>query len=410
MKPPVPENLCAIPWRGFTNEPDGKVKPCCFYKGFITDESDNDYFLQKDSIEEIFNSPFMQKLREDFRQNKKPIECNICWKDEEAGYQSKRKIMLFSLEYFDWENEPEFPSDYQLILSNSCNLKCRSCGPSHSTTWQKENRKFDGNSGFEMPMKQAGDTEGVFWKNRHTWYANLRNLDIVGGEPMYIKQWHTIFDELIELGYSKNINLTMSTNCTIIVPGLIEKLIDNFRSTQLHLSIDGLEKIFEYLRHPAKWDLAYSNMKIYHDLIDSDSSNFRVTITNTVSWLNVLDMSKIHQMLKKDFPKFTRVWYNPVHGPVEMSLECIPEELKVYISHRLKEYDWEDQQSDIDAIANMMFSSKTDPTVFAEHLEEYDKIDRRRKENIWDVMPKEYLPFLNTYKKNNIIITDYTEE
>jgi hypothetical protein len=108
MKRPVPENLCAIPWRGVTNEPDGKVKPCCFYKGFITDASDNDYFLQKDSIEEIFHSPFMQKLREDFRQNKKPIECNICWKDEEAGYQSKRKIMLFSLEHFDWEEEQSF--------------------------------------------------------------------------------------------------------------------------------------------------------------------------------------------------------------------------------------------------------------------------------------------------------------
>jgi sulfatase maturation enzyme AslB (radical SAM superfamily) len=258
-----------------------------------------------------------------------------------------------------------------------------------------------------MPMKQAGDNEGVFWKNRHTCYANLRNLDIVGGEPMYIKQWHTVFDELIELGYSKNINLYMSTNCTIIMPDLIKKLKDNFHSVDLHLSIDGTGKIFEYLRHPAKWDLAYSNMKIYHDLIDS--SNFRVKITNTVSWLNALEMSKIYSLVKKEFPKFSSVWYNPLHGPSMMAIENIPEDLKNYIAEQFRTYDWGNQKNDVEGIINLMFSIKTDPTVFAGHIEEHDKIDRRRNENIWDVMPNEYLPFLSKYRSPALIATDRDE-
>ena len=31
------KHLCSIPWTGFSNEPDGRVQPCCLYKGFIKD-------------------------------------------------------------------------------------------------------------------------------------------------------------------------------------------------------------------------------------------------------------------------------------------------------------------------------------------------------------------------------------
>lgn len=404
MKPKNPENLCTVPWRGFSNEPDGRARPCCIYKGFITDEAGNDLFMQKDTIEDIFHSPYMQKLREEFRQNKKPIGCDICWKDEESGYRSKRKI--YEGYAVDWKEEPEFPIDFHMILSNSCNLKCRSCGAAYSSTWQKENRKHDGDSGFEMPFNQPGDNETVFWKNRHAWYSNLESLEIVGGEPMYIKQWHTVFDELIELGYAKNIHLNMSTNCTIMMPDLIKKIKDNFRQVRIHLSIDGTGKIFEYLRHPAKWDQVYSNMKTYHDLLDGD--NFVITITNTVSWLNVLEMSKIHSLVKKEFPKF-KIWYNPIHNPKFMSLEHIPEDLKKHIAKQIENYDWEEQASDIEGIKNLMFSHKTNTNHSRYYLKEFDEIDRRRNENIWDVMPNEYLPFLTKYRSPALIATDRDE-
>jgi hypothetical protein len=424
-----PENLCMIPWLGFSNNPNGVAQPCCIYKGNIKDELGNDLYVQKTSVKDIFASDYMQNLRQAFRENKKPAGCETCWKDEANGYRSKR--MIYSENGFftdpnydghvDWKKEPEFPQEYQMIINNSCNLKCRSCGPSHSTLWQNENVKFEGDSGFDMPYKQAGDKQGELWNTRHEWYPHLRHLEVVGGEPMYIKQWHQIFDELIELGYSKNITLDMSSNCTIIIPELLLKLKRNFRRIGIGLSVDGTEKIYEYLRHPGKWDEVYSNMKFYNEfhaencLGDFDvlhhpyNDNTNIQITFTIGWLNALELPKMHQLVKDELTSFKKIWNNLIHYPDFMSLKSAPEDLKLYISQEWGNHDWGEYEKEIDAIENFMFSEVTDPYEFKRSYGQFGLVDTKRNEKIWDVMPEEYKPFLEKYTHNREIKTSYEE-
>ena len=38
----------------------------------------------------------------------------------------------------DYNSEPNYPKEYQLVLNNSCNLKCRMCNPEYSSSWMKE--------------------------------------------------------------------------------------------------------------------------------------------------------------------------------------------------------------------------------------------------------------------------------
>ena len=72
----------------------------------------------------------MKNVRDKFRKGERPDECATCWEDEKHGRQSKRNIFK---EYvfpdlrteLHWEDDPPTPYDFQLILSNSCNLKCR---------------------------------------------------------------------------------------------------------------------------------------------------------------------------------------------------------------------------------------------------------------------------------------------
>ena len=92
-----------------------------------------------------------------------------------------------------------------------------------------------------------------------------------------------------------------------------------------------------------------------------------------------------------------------------MSLEHIPEDLKKHIAKQIENYDWEEQASDIEGIKNLMFSHKTDTNHSRYYLKEFDEIDRRRNENIWDVMPNEYLPFLSKYRSPALIATDRDE-
>ena len=401
----APENLCILPWIAISNDPDGSVKPCCIYQDHIKDELGNKLYVQKTTVKDILASDYMQNLRQAFRENKKPSACEICWQDERNGYTSKR-IDVQQRGFFlhfdeketllpDWRKEPEYPMDYQMIFNNSCNLKCRSCGSSHSTQWRKENTKFDGDPGYDMPHKQSGEVDGKLWESRHEWYPHLYNIDIIGGEPMYIKQWHTFFEELILLGYSKNITVSMSTNCTLLIPDLLNKLAENFKTVTINLSIDGTKEIIEYLRHPTDWGTVYSNLLFYNNFALNE--NVFIQITCTLGWLNAINIIELHDIYKKECTNLSSIWFNIIRYPGFMSLSEAPEELKKYISEQWKTHDWQENSEEILAIERFMFSKVTSDEDFKKSCEKFKTIDARRNENLYDVIPKEYKNFLEEF-------------
>jgi MoaA/NifB/PqqE/SkfB family radical SAM enzyme len=412
-----PEKLCMIPWVGFSNNPSGLAQPCCLFKGHITTNRGNNMYVQEHSVKDIFTSKYMKDLRQQFRNGEQPAGCSTCWTDENNGYTSKRT--LYNSQVYpmlgadvDWQDEPEYPAEYQMIISNSCNLKCRSCSPSHSTLWQQELKKYTGSTQFEMPHKQAGDENGMLWKTRHDWYKNLRRIEVVGGEPMYIKQWHKIFDELIETGRSKEIALDMSTNCNIILPELVQKWIDNFERVGIGLSVDGIGPTYNYMRHPGNWDVVYNNMKTYNQILHRNApyapdKKFFFQISFTLSWVNALDLTRMHDLLKSDFPT-SKIWNNLVHYPEWMSLKNAPEKLKGYLYSIWSQYDWGDYQSDIDSIINFMFSNKVSDEQFKEYFKKNEIIDSRREEKLFDVVP-EYRILLSEFV-NEEFNQSYTQD
>ena len=383
----IPKNLCSIPWTGFSNEPNGRAQPCCLYKGYI-----DDMHVQTSTVDEIFHSKFMKDLREQFRQNKRPEGCSTCWADEDNGYQSKRVIYNTSIRKtpVDWQAEPESVSELQLIINNSCNLKCRSCTPSHSTQWQQEIKVLTGDTGYPMPYKQSGDEHGKLWLDRHNWYKTLTRLEIVGGEPFYVKQWHTILNELIDLGYSKNIDLTLSTNCTLFFPELLERIANNFKFVGVGLSIDGTGSTYEYLRHPGNWSEVYANMKKYHELADK----INVQINFTISWLNAYEAPELHNLIYTEFPKFA-IWNNIVHYPTHMALWAASTSLKDAIRKKWNSFEWSEKyQSAMDGILSYMDSKQIDDAQLSANLKILSATDSYRKEDLKTSIPilKNYIP------------------
>lgn len=376
---------CSIPWTGFSNEPNGKVQPCCLYKGYITDENNEHLYVQKNTIEEIFNSKYMRDLRDQFRNGEKPAGCSTCWTDEANGYESKRLVYNTKIRrstQIDFDLEPKNVSELQLIINNSCNLKCRSCTPSHSSQWQLELKTLTGNTGYVMPNGQSGDELGKLWTNRTDWYKDLTRLEVVGGEPFYVKQWHEIFHELIDQGYSKNIDITLTTNCTIFYPELIEKISDNFKSVSIGLSVDGIGSIYEYMRHPGKWETTYKNIKSYYEFRDKLNLQFNITI----SWLNALQLTDLHTLIKTEFPKFA-VWNNLVHYPLHLPIYAVPDLMKKDIREKYSNYDWGKYKSSIDSILNFMDSKSITQEEWVKNLEILYATDKFRNEKLIDSIP-----------------------
>ena len=80
--------------------------------------------------------------------------CDLCWKEESIGLNSKRvymnKVVTNGVKY-DIDrirnstqsdgtiDTKEFPLNYfDLRFGNLCNLKCRSCGPNDSSLWYED--------------------------------------------------------------------------------------------------------------------------------------------------------------------------------------------------------------------------------------------------------------------------------
>ena len=132
------------------------------------------------------------------------------------------------------------PRDYQLILGNACNLKCRTCNANYSSKWRKES--IDRNIEFwEPPSKiDLHDLEqSKFWLDIEDWLPHVRVLEIMGGEPFYMKEFRKLIDKLVDMGVSKNIMITLSTNGTHYNDKLIDKIVGNFENLGFNGSVVG---------------------------------------------------------------------------------------------------------------------------------------------------------------------------
>jgi radical SAM protein with 4Fe4S-binding SPASM domain len=149
MKSSKPEDvICAIPWIHLNLEPNGKVVPCCLTSHYNYFSGD----LTTDSIEEIWNSDNMKKLRKEMINGVEPKICATCFDREritgESGrvyhnreFKSVLKDIPIITETDGTCNKMELKY-WDFRFSNLCNLKCRSCGPRYSSAWVPDAKKL----------------------------------------------------------------------------------------------------------------------------------------------------------------------------------------------------------------------------------------------------------------------------
>lgn len=390
--------LCSLPWTGFSNDPDGKVRPCCIYKGHITDENGDPYYVQTVSVKEIFRSKYMKDLRQEFLDGKKPEGCETCLRDESNNFRSKRQTYMSFLhgDHSIFDKEPELPTEYQMILSNACNLKCRSCTPSHSNLWQAEHKILFGNTGYSMPHGQSGNNESVLWKDRQEWMSYVKRLEIVGGEPFYIKQWKDLWKEMIDLGYSKSVDMDMSTNCNIFDRESLELIIPNFKRVGIGLSIDGLEDVYNYLRHPGNWKEVKDNILSYYELEKSKKGNFGISYTHTIGWINAWYLPEFHQWVRTNTPGIP-IWNNIIHYPEHMSLWMLPNIVKDQIAEKWNKFNWLEYDKDIKGLINFMYSNTASDELLYKEYSKFKINDVYRNENLKEVIPLELKNYFDRY-------------
>jgi len=361
--------MCPLPWIHLSNYPDGRVQPCCEFTGYITKDDGTPFYMQKDKVEDIFSSNYLKNLRNEFRKGTKPVQCINCWNKEEIGITSKREIYNTRVNVLelplDYEKDPEYPVEYQLTLNNSCNLRCRMCNPEYSSSWAKDyktlspaEKKLSGKNPGEFIHKQLYNPQSIFMKDIDKWAPHLHSIEALGGDPLYSVAWYKLIDYLIDKGFSKNIHLAMSSNGTFFNAQFVDKVLNNFKSFGIALSIDGVGGVFEYLRSDAKWDSVSKNILNYQSYLE-DRLNYNVHYTYSVTWHNVLLIQDFINFVRYPFEKRMNIHFLPITYPFGMAVYAVSDSFKANIKEYLLGLSLKYPQfkSQLEGIINLSYST-----------------------------------------------------
>ena len=325
----IKSNICPLPWNHLEVDVNGGASPCCLYKGSIPNVK-----VYETKLKDIQNSDYMQNLRQQFKDGKRPKGCESCWQEETAGKTSKRMNSLYkmksSLKKWTPDNEPTLKFiDFK--LGNVCNLKCRICGSWSSSKWAQEELDYG-----ENPVARKNLKEGGWPKRNPKFFEDLKEdlehveyFEFTGGEPFMIKDHFKILMHCVEKGYAKNQDIHYNTNGTQLPPPEIFDLWSYFKKVEIAFSIDDVGEQFQYQRYPANWRQVGSNLVKFKE---RKTPNMQFQICTTVSIFNIFSLAKINFWVKQYQPDFFYV--NTLFDPDYFNIQTLPKNVKNIVNTR----------------------------------------------------------------------------
>lgn len=270
---------CKLAEFGLGVDNQGNLRPCCQY---IKSQKKYNYKEIRD-----FEVNFRQKvLLNDLDQGIQHSSCQLCWRAEENGKQSLRKISneLYKDIIISNRNANKVANpiiiDFDISLGNLCNLKCIMCGPYASTQWYNEIKKhelefkfhsFDslGNMLIENWWEEPQLVEFIQINSQEA-----KKINFSGGEPFMFPRLGEVL-ESISNNKSLDLCLQFNTNGTVINDKILE-LLSRFPEVRIIVSLEGIDRHNDYIRFPSNWNSIDKNIKKFQKY-----KNLEVTIHHT---------------------------------------------------------------------------------------------------------------------------------
>jgi len=344
--------FCMHPFTGLATREDGAIKVCCrsLPVGWIQDQS----------LEEVWNSNTMKRVRKQVLNNERPDVCKPCFDLEDQGVQSLRqrhtagvipeaRVNLYpdALDALndDYSMPFEFPT-MEIKLNNLCNLKCRMCNPLDSTSWKDWDQVtefYKKEDNYLIPtVEKLVDVPGQYigpFDNSENWWASFtkllphfRRVEFAGGEPLMDPYHYKILDLLAP--YGENIELKYATNGTTLgIKGgrTIHDYWPKFKSIAVNVSIDGIHDTYEYIRGNGKFSEIEENVKVFQSFPNVS----RVVGAFTVQANNIMQIDKVIDYF---INKMGIVFYSHrVNYPMSLSAQVLPPTLKKQVVERLEQ-------------------------------------------------------------------------
>jgi len=216
-----------------------------------------------------FNS-FNDMNNSDWNNNLKdwPVECVRCKVSENQGKESVRQFSNKQHEELSQAHK-----DYLIIggvLDNICNSACQHCNPHLST-------KF----GAIANNKIIVDNTDKFYNFPQ---ERIVKLDINGGEPTASPNYKKLLEYLP--ANVRYVRINTNGSLRIDPTPLLNRGID----VTITMSLDGIDKVHDYLRWPVVWKTWLKQFNYYNEF---KNKNFHLDVWSTISALNLKDYPNI---------------------------------------------------------------------------------------------------------------------
>lgn len=386
------DTWCVNPYLHLAIEPSGEMIPCCVnVKHYRTDSGSKTF--AEESILNFWNSKDRKELINQLENGIKAKGCKNCWQEEAAGKESKR-----IRDNREWAHinlkEVQTPVSMYLALGNLCNLKCRICHGDRSSVFADEETKISWVNKALLNVfhnqttgrKSFSPDNEKFWDEILPLLSNVKRLDFSGGEPLYVKNHWKIIKHVVGNNLSKDQVLHYNTNGTIF-PEQYINLLNTFKSVDFCISIDAIDKKFEYIRHPANFAEVNANIDKFVAARDTAPNVWSLQSTMSVSIFSIWDIAETYEYCRD---KTLMMYMNFVHD--DRSIKFMPRGLKDAIIERLlkhtsKYLDWIQNRDIIIAYLN---NSKYNAIQWKLFWREVKQRDAYRKESFAETFPDYY--------------------
>ncbi len=378
-------NFCLLPFTHLSTRVDGNVAPCCRSLDTVGNVKDN-------TLEEIWNGPNMQELREQFINNERPEGCRLCWDIEDRGNLSMRQTRNKTVESPKTINKvmPFSIPILELKLSNLCNFRCRTCKPDLSTTWLKDwNTVKDEYDKIGMKYstgRQENYNTDDLLEELTKLGPSFRIIEFAGGEPLMDPMHYKVLDALQP--FAKNIQVKYSTNLSKLTYGRYNALQawKNFKGVDISLSIDGYPELNQYIRTESNNSVLEENLK---DVKKELGDKFDGRAALCYSAWNVVG-------LPESYEYFINKLDMPVHGniawsPSFISPQVLPVKLKEKVTKKYNEYLQRQKNKRVHRFinTNMQFlNAKDESHLFEQFIRFSTKLDKTRNTDLYETIPE----------------------